>query len=573
MISSMSKIVLETKLVGSIDGDFMVKSYQRGYRWGREEILRLLDDIYLSKGKNYCLQPIVVKKDDNNHYELIDGQQRLTTIYLIYQVMHHKSNGFLNNPKFTIDYETRKNSKEYLADIDISKKEENIDFYYMAQAYETIYHWFDNKDSSVMTKLNEYLYDSVKVIWYEVDESMDSIALFTRLNIGKIPLTSAELVKAMFLSKDLNEKLTKEKQEEIALQWDHIEKELHDQKLWYFLTNKSTEEYQTRMDLILDLVSNKEENSKEKYYTFFKIDEMKKEKSLSDIWKEIQKSFLELKDWYENHERYHKIGYLITANIISIRELFHLSKGKEKDEFIKELDRLIKESLKIDKNYGELEYGKDNEILFRLLLLFNIESVRKNGEHTQWFPFDKFKYSEDGKNVWSLEHIHAQQSDNMKTVDVWQEWLSLHLESILDIAPNQKELIQEIEEVIHTGKIDSIEFQKLQEKIMKLLSEKEVANFMHSIGNLALLNSADNSALSNSTFDVKRNKVIKMDKMGIYIPFCTRMVFLKYYSKSQNNNLHFWGKEDMNAYVEHMNYILADYLEGNIDLIGSEKND
>ena len=44
-------IKLETKLVGSIQGDFYIPSYQRGYRWGKDEVSRLLDDIY-SNGNN-----------------------------------------------------------------------------------------------------------------------------------------------------------------------------------------------------------------------------------------------------------------------------------------------------------------------------------------------------------------------------------------------------------------------------------------------------------------------------------------------------------------------------------------
>ena len=84
------EITLETKLVGDIKGDFYVPSYQRGYRWGVAEVERLLDDIYSTEGKsNYCLQPVVVKKN-GDRYELIDGQQRLTTIYLIYRFMNRR---------------------------------------------------------------------------------------------------------------------------------------------------------------------------------------------------------------------------------------------------------------------------------------------------------------------------------------------------------------------------------------------------------------------------------------------------------------------------------------------------
>lgn len=63
-------IILETKLVADIKGDFFVPSYQRGYRWGEVEVTRLLDDVYLNGKKNYCLQPVVVRKK-NDVYELI----------------------------------------------------------------------------------------------------------------------------------------------------------------------------------------------------------------------------------------------------------------------------------------------------------------------------------------------------------------------------------------------------------------------------------------------------------------------------------------------------------------------
>ena len=159
-----------------------------------------------------------------------------------------------------------------LESLDISRKEENIDFWFIASAYESIRNWFEKRDrKSTLTNVNKYFDEIVKVIWYEVGENEDAISLFTRLNIGKIPLTSAELVKAMFLSKGLGTDMDKEKQEEISLQWDNMEKELHNDSLWYFLTNKTNVRYQTRIDLVLDLISGKPNDNREKYYTFFQI--------------------------------------------------------------------------------------------------------------------------------------------------------------------------------------------------------------------------------------------------------------------------------------------------------------
>lgn len=566
-----SEIKLETKLVGDIKGNFFVPSYQRGYRWSDIEVVRLLDDIYLTEGKrNYCLQPVVVRKN-GERYELIDGQQRLTTIYLIYRFMNEESFGFIDEPRFTLSYETREQSEDFLKSIDLSRKDENIDFWFLCAAYESIKQWFSERDrKSTLTNINKYFDEIVRIIWYEVSESEDAIGLFTRLNIGKIPLTNAELVKAMFLSKDSDENVDKEKQEEIALQWDNMEKELHKSSLWYFLTNKSNAYFQTRIDLILDLISGKTIDNRENYYTFFKFDEMRKSKTLDSIWRSIQQTFLLLKDWHENHELYHKIGYLIASETLSLQKIFELSKDKTKDDFKNSLDEYIRDSIKIKGNYSELSYEKlvDQKKISTLLLLFNVESVRRNGEHSQWFPFDKYKFGNSGKVTWSLEHIHAQHSEGLRTQEMWKEWLSLHIPSVEAVSDNSGELLDLMKAAIEKDKLERQEFDTIQQKVVELLSVKGNTEYMHSIANLALLSSTDNAVLNNSTFDVKRNEIIKMDKAGQYIPFCTRMVFLKYYTNSAENQLHFWGHADRVAYVEAMNTVLVNYL---VDPIALEK--
>lgn len=572
----MANIELDARFVGDIEGDFFVPSYQRGYRWGLDEVTRLLDDIYsiydeeTKTTRNYCLQPIVIKKREND-YELIDGQQRLTTLYLIYKYMSDASGGFIEEPRFTLKYETRAKSEEFLKTLDEGQKEDNIDFWFISHAYEKIENWFksiDAKMSVVMNHMNTYLAENVKVIWYEVDDSEDAIALFERLNIGKIPLTSAELVKAMFLSRDNNSIMDRERQEEIALQWDNMEKELHNDTLWYFLTNNEKVNYQTRIDLILDLISGKGAENREKYYTFFYFDNLRKEKDLNKIWQEIMHTFLILKDWYGNHELYHKIGYLIASRNDSLSDVYQMSLGKTKKEFLGALENAIKASIKIEDNYADLSYDRtgDYSRISRLLLLFNIESVRKNGERTQWFPFDKFKFQGGGRVNWSLEHIHAQQSEGMKNQEEWTEWIVLHLPSVKNIAPENKPLIDRMQSVADTKKVDRTEFESIQAAVVSIMSSQGSVEYMHSISNLALLNSGNNAALNNSTFDVKRNEIIKMDKKGEFIPFCTKMVFLKYYTPSEKNQLHFWGQPDRIAYVQAINEILSDYLEESISV-------
>lgn len=561
--------VLETKFVNEIAGNFFVPAYQRGYRWGKSEVLRLLNDVYnLSKyneRRSYCLQPIVVKKLGDGEFELIDGQQRLTTIFLIYTYMFEEGGRFFGAPKFSLDYETRKGSKNFLANIDLNLRNKNIDFCFIADAYENIKAWFaSNGELSVtMPKMKTLFADNVKIIWYEVDATEDASAMFTRLNIGKIPLTSAELVKAEFLNGN-NQNSDRRRQDEIALQWDNIEKELHNDSLWYFLTNNSAEKYQTRIDLILDLMSGKKIGDKDKYATFFYFDNLKRQgEDLDELWQKIVRNFLLLKDWREDHEFYHKIGYLIASGHKNLSDIYAESQGKTKRKFLARLDELIKTSVKLEegKNYSDWNYNDDAEKIRRLLLLFNVESVRQNGEQSQWFPFDKYKFGGKGKNSWSLEHIHAINSQDRGNQEQWREWLRLHRASLENFPDENKKLLDEIDRLLALKNIDGVKFLDLRQKILKKLSPEGMSDeSVDSIANLALLKCEVNSALGNSVFDVKRNEIIKLDMAGAFIPFCTKMAFLKYYTKAEKNQIHFWSATDRRAYIEAINRVLKDFL-------------
>lgn len=87
--------ILKIKTVNELrkDMNFYIPSYQRGYRWDEQQVCNLLNDIYefMQSGSSdfYCLQPIVVRESEHEGlenqvcYEVIDGQQRLTTIKII----------------------------------------------------------------------------------------------------------------------------------------------------------------------------------------------------------------------------------------------------------------------------------------------------------------------------------------------------------------------------------------------------------------------------------------------------------------------------------------------------------
>ncbi len=309
-----------------LDNHFIIPSYQRGYRWTSQEVNDLLNDILeftqkdqKSKKEFYCLQPIIVTSSENG-YIVIDGQQRLTTIYIIFNVLKEIKN-HLTNKMFTLEYQTREDSEEFLKNIELSRQDENIDYYHICNAYITVQNWFDNKQGSTKIDILSALLrdddggNNVKVIWYEVDSTstLEQIEIFTRINTGKIPLTNAELVKALLLREDNlqgNEKGVRLAQLEMASDWDNIEYNFGDNQLWYFLCNNQ-KQYENRIEFIFDFIAGT--SSLDKYHTFRYFNKQLTESISADtIWQQIKRYYLTFFEWFEYREYYHLIGYLIS---------------------------------------------------------------------------------------------------------------------------------------------------------------------------------------------------------------------------------------------------------------------
>ena len=547
----------ETKGVLEIKGNFFVPDYQRGYRWGENEVKQLLEDIDENRKKNeqknehnnYYLQPIVLKEIGEKNYELIDGQQRLTTLYLILNCIKEVLPSTSVN--YSINYATRQETQNFLRDIDLSREEENIDFLFITKAYSTIRNWFgiDNEETDSMGIAMDFyreLRKYVKIIWYEPEDNISGVELYTRLNIGRIPLTNSELVRALFLSR--NSDLTPAEQLEIAAEWDSIEKELHQPSFWAFLTNYQPEDYPNRIDLLFDLMAGGK--SRDKYATFFYFNNKIKEKERKqDLWKEIVAYFARLKEWYGNREIFHKVGFLVSVGNKdkALINLLNSTAGKKKDEVSVYLDSEIKKEMK-EVILGELTYQSKNT--HQVLLLFNVLSVMNVKDESLRFPFDKYK-----NNAWSLEHIHAQNAESLNTTEKRKEWLRLHKE----ILEEETELAKKIGNILEKD-INTEQFRELQQEVFAQLSNETGGDYLDSLANMALLNVGNNAALNNSVFEVKRRKIIEMDKAGAYIPYCTRMVFFKYYTPTPSN-LHSWGADDREAYIKAIGETLKPYLK------------
>ncbi|KIQ22769.1 hypothetical protein RT99_06670 [Flavobacterium sp. MEB061] len=557
--------ILELKTVNELqEYNFYIPSYQRGYRWTTKEVLELLNDIsnFTPRLVNdnteertwYCLQPIVIKEREDSKYEVIDGQQRLTTIYLI---LHYLNQDFVENRRdqlFSLDYQTRDSSKDFLLNLQEDTNEKNIDFYYISNAYKTISNWFNNKSIN-FDKGNfrsKFKFNS-KVIWYLSKES-DSISIFTRINIGKIPLTNSELIKALFLnSSNFNKEDNKLRlrQLEIATEWDNIENSLQNNKFWYFLNQNQIST--NRIEFIFNLM-NDEPDDEDNYSTFrffSKKFSSGNNLTLDNNWQEVKRYFQRFSEWFNERELYHKIGFLISVDAVNIKKLYQESDKATKSEFKMYLDELIKYQFRsID--LAELQYSDTKEVR-KVLLLYNILTMLSTTKDNSYFPFDLYK-----NEKWDIEHITSIK-DKIPEHNKGQ-WLSDAITFIGKESDEEKSLRERIN--LWDDDNDD-EFRKLFEDIVAYFnSSLNVDDDINSLSNLTLLDSSTNRSYKNAVFPFKRRIIIDRDRKGIFIPICTKNVFLKYFS-DYPPKISFWSQEDRENYENDLFKVLNSYLGNN----------
>lgn len=564
------------KEINFSDFIYYIPSYQRGYRWDTKQVEELLDDIYevyITEQKSYCLQPVVVSEIGENRYEIIDGQQRLTTIYLMLLYLNQYSRQL-----FQLDFENEKRNscKVFFNDLKEEKFDyTNPDFAHISNAYKTIDRWFKNKlksreNSDIEFDFYGTLSGKVEVIWYDVEESnrVELVKVFTRLNSGKISLTNAELIKALFLSK-MNFESSKDVytlQLDISNKWNQIENFLQDDDFWNFI-NKSENKLATRIDYIFQLiVKNKEYQIKDEfdvfryYYPFYiKAQRDPSYDFIVSNWSDVELYFTILQDWYKNHQYYHLIGLLIWDGV-EILDLIKEYQESNKTNFIKHLFKEI-ETRFCDIKLEDLDYKKSYTDVERTLVFFNVMEVYRTKNYK--FPFKQLKL-EDIK--WSLEHIHPQNALEVKQSEYLQ-WLDDHI-NILNTIDIESDLLDQMENLIielKEGNSKNIKskFEEISREVLQSLEftedvilksgEKSNVSFEilsrdHHISNMALLDTRKNSSLGNSAFGVKRKAIINFELKGLYIPNATKNSFLKYYS-DYPKHLNYWTLEDRDQYL------------------------
>lgn len=566
----MSISPISLKPINDLLGEsFYIPAYQRGYRWNEQQVVDLLEDVmtfqasYENRSPDgfYCLQPIVVKKRaELSVWEVVDGQQRLTTLFLILQYFNQRFAEKFRKTLFEIDFATRVTSKLFLTNLSEEQAEENVDFHFLYLASQTIENWFADK-GHLINDFEGALLNRVKVIWYELPEAEHAVDAFTRLNVGKIPLTNAELVRALFLrSKNFPQATVNLEQLKIAQEWDLMEKSLQNDDFWYFLTKDP--DFPNRIELIFDLITkaaNKaDRHAKDRLSSFHYFNDLLSKEHITSgrLWDDIKSHFMTLEEWYRDQDLFHLTGYLINEGD-SVLELIQFSKTQGKESFRKFLKKRIWERLRLPNFEGmnrddlrneligyleNLEYGANSSKIKSTLLLFNIASIIANKKSIVRFRFDYFK-----KENWDIEHIRSVSSERPSANIDKKPWLEVVSRYFHEIGEGT-DLLEQASEMLEEGTYTTGDaFDVLYDAILKHFGEQESTEAENGIGNLALLDSKTNRGYKNAVFPIKREWLLRYDQAGTFVPLCTRNVFLKAYSDKVDKML-FWDVEDQTCY-------------------------
>lgn len=606
---------------------FSIPSYQRGYRWESSEVgvsdneVKQVDDllndlttfvkINSNREANYYLQPLMVKprQTQNGCYEwdVLDGQQRLTTILLILKCINE--NLYAGTPLrlYSLKYENRKQLDFARITYDPTSPNynypsptDNLDSYFIRKAKDRIERWYKDElslDPSVQDKIKELLFypdtsrgattrPSLRAIfiWYNVEpiaittpiingNRMHDIEIFNRLNRGKISLTDSELIKAVFLlCIKLSPNTTSSLMDPTTFvkKWDEMGKKFQNNEFWEMISPKN-KEYSNRMDLLFDFIKDCDCNNRSKSgssyrYYYDKMHSLITStniKKVETLWDEIKWYFDTLCKWHEDIHKHNYIGYLVDCGLCISNIFTGLKEGTTLKEFIrKDLD------LSNINDLDDLSYQDRDDFrkIRKILLLFNVLTCDKFG---QKFPFNLYR-----ENSYDVEHVNSQTDNPIEKIEEKREWIIEHALPCLridrkevDITGKHTQAAKEARDLIIEGILLLKDFKKRDKDIGNKFKPYriKVENYYacgnsstamvnkDSIGNLTLLNSSINREYKNALFPKKLRTLKRSDQEGAYIPLCTKYMFLKYYSDPQANVSAFsmmrWRSADQEEYT------------------------
>lgn len=567
----------ENKLLIKDIKDSEIPNYQRGYKWEISNVEDLLNDINninnIDKNE-HCLHNLTIIENENK-WEIIDGQQRLTTIFLILK--------YLGKEYYSLSYKIRQNTEDFfnneINDIiknlkdnkykkelelfnDMKNKNNNYnkqDIYYICRALFTIYNWFNKnyKDKPI----EEFIEKLESVYFYKhgIKTNIKGETIFSNLNSGRVPLTYIELIKAdliINISKletkgNENEILINEKRSNIGRLWDEMESWLAQDEVWYWIAPKNNSV--NKLLLLFNLCSELKEgkNIYEKYYNYVYDKNLKCDYSkIKTIWENIKNYYYTIKDWYLDNDLYHLIGIIVSfgininiiiednSNIKNKNELknelkneiiIHLKltnknelKSKLKNKIIEKLNLKISEEGKIfykEKNmeqkieYLELNYNNHYSDINKIFTLLNcLEGY--NNKDNRFNKHFRYRFDIHNKYKWSIEHIIPRNPKKDTILDYFNDIIKI----LYNKQNEELEKIKgEIKEKLNEPKYK--DFDGSIEKLKLSNNDKLKEEFIEDFNNIININNIGNLALLGiDTNSSLKNKIFK-EKRNILLKF------------------------------------------------------
>lgn len=587
---------------------FNIPEYQRGYKWTVDNIVQLLEDLKGFKQNTsdefYCLQNITLTKTKvNEHlcFNVIDGQQRLTTLFILISYLQRNMRDKVLSAesdilRYSIREETDKFLRESILSGDFWTDKEYTpatkDQYYITEVAKAIDEWFKTNSLEETTIL-----DHLKIIVNKVDSGEEE-TVFASLNGGKVDLDGADLVRAILITRAAKQKypslLTEKTLHQIAN--DDINLNIHIK----VSSQGKINEFRVKLGIELDMMNNWwsdrevrsyfeqllpnriSQNKSFKYseypidllyYAFFEayknnlaahgntdLDVRVFENGINingkegddhlEFYMEVKEFHLTLVDWYNDDEIYNLLGYLMynfKSSSVSFAMLWkEWELSESKSDFKSKLKRTIREQLAL------AFAGTDDstDITDKLLLLRkSITNIAENWYDkdftTRFIPL--LDLIPEKKNVGNsvrtiFKRLH---SDYFKCNQEDKEHVRSQTRQIAD-----EDMTEEY----------------------RLALEEENRHGLNSIGNIVLLKAAINRSYGNDELVKKMDRIAREHIMNdTYIRPHTLNVFLSKLRTLNENGISedsvFWSEDDIVKTATYIDAALTEYLELPKDLV------
>lgn len=556
---------------------FHIPAYQRGYKWDtgpNGAVTVLLKDLWNAFEKQedeYYLQYITVKplqlSTNLSYLEVIDGQQRLTTLSILLSVLNllqldtsDKENIACNK----LDYAIRENffgefiyEQEKLSEIvemswddfiaEDFERLDRQDIFYLHGAAKECAVFLDDK-AKLLHDFKGYLFKHVKLIVNSVEQHVVSETVFKNLNSNKVPLSEVELIKALFITRVGRDKVNSaashfrevmEVRLGLSRTWEDIQQWAQSSEIASFYFDDKNSSLHELVKLAALLMGAEETDlggsqlGSNQLFNFFS-----QQQSTQNGFEYLISTQDRLKDWFDTDEIYHLIGFCRFAKnskykgLDFLKECLALPTKSALTSFLrnKKYELLFDKNAESDNKEAlikNLKYGDDDKQIHAVLLALSVFPKKV----TRRFDFDSFK-----RQNWSLEHVFPQTPEGKD-----QALTPGEKENIRNILSEKNEEV----ELLLKQKSRSSEEQKIY------INAIRKTGTLDNIGNMCLLTSQDNSALGCLFFDGKRQKILERIQRGNFVPKHTFDVFSKMIT-GLADDLTQWSKKDIDAHAQYI---------------------